>query len=190
MFGTYTQYHHTQHDFVSLPNRGKATIANIKSIKLSEDLNLDGVLHVPHFNVNLLSINKLTRGLKCTVIFFDKFCIMQDVNMGRTIGLGNQFNGLYYLKATQNPRLAHYIHHTSHLWHQWLGHPSNALAQFLSNKIPEIMRDPNHICNIYPLAKQTRLFFSPSTSKSSNAPFDLIHCDIWGPQKLPTQISA
>jgi hypothetical protein len=52
------------------------------------------------------------------------------------------------------------------------------------------MRDPNHICNICPLAKQTRLIFSPSTSKSSNAPFDLIHCDIWGPQKLPTQTSA
>jgi hypothetical protein len=180
----------TQHDFVSLPNGGKATIANIGSIKLSEDLKLDGVLHVPHFNVNLLSVSKLTRGLKCTVIFFDKFCIVQDVNTGRTIGLGKQFNGLYYLKATQNPRLAHHVHHTSHLWHQRLGHPSTAPVQFLSNKIPEIMCNPNHICNICPLAKQTRLFFSPSTSKSSNAPFDLIHCDIWGPHKLPTQTGA
>ena len=180
----------TQHDFVSLPNEGKTTIANIGSIKLSEDLKLDGVLHVPHFNVNLLSVSKLTRGLKCTVIFFDKFCIVQDVNTGRTIGLGKQFNGLYYLKATQNPRLAHHVHHTSHLWHQRLGHPSTAPVQFLSNKIPEIMCDPNHICNIYPLAKQTRLFFSPSNSKSSNASFDLIHCDIWGPYQLPTQTGA
>ena len=28
----------------------------------------------PQFNVNLLSVSKLTRGLKCIVIFFDKLC--------------------------------------------------------------------------------------------------------------------
>jgi len=63
-------------------------------------------------------------------------------------------------------------------------------VQFLSNKIPEIICNPNHICNICPLAKQTHLFFSSSTSKSSNAPFYLIHCDIWRPHKLPTQTGA
>ncbi|CAL2258509.1 unnamed protein product [Prunus armeniaca] len=94
----------TQHDFIGLPNGGKAEIKNIGSIKLSEALTLDGVLHVPQFN---------------------------DVNTGRTIGLGKHFNGLYYLKATQNPHLAHHVHHTSHLWHQRLGHPSNAPTQAL-----------------------------------------------------------
>ncbi|KAI5330645.1 hypothetical protein L3X38_030043 [Prunus dulcis] len=180
----------TQHDFVGLPNGGKAEIKSIGSIKLSEALTLDGVLHVPQFNVNLLSVSKLTRGLKCIVIFFAKFCAVQDVNTGRTIGLGKHFNGLYYLKATQNPHLAHHVHHTSYLWHQRLGHPSNAPTQFLSNKIPEIVCDPHHVCDICPLAKQTRLFFSPSTSMSSNAPFDLIHCDIWGPHKIPTHTGA
>ncbi|CAL8155612.1 unnamed protein product [Prunus armeniaca] len=107
----------TQHDFIGLPNGGKAEIKNIGSIKLSEALTLDGVLHVPQFN---------------------------DVNTGRTIGMGKHFNGLYYLKATQNPHLAHHVHHTSHLWHQRLGHPSIAPTQFLSNKIPKIVCDPNH----------------------------------------------
>ena len=115
----------TQHDFFGLPNKGKIEIKNIRSIKLSEALTLDGVLYVPQFNVNLLSVSKFTRGLKCIVIFFDKFCIVQDVNMGRTIGLGKHFNRLYYLKTTQNPHLAHHVHHTSHLWHRCMGHPSN-----------------------------------------------------------------
>jgi hypothetical protein len=168
----------TQHDFVGLPNRGKAAIENIGFIKFSEALTLDGVLYVPYFNVNLLSVSKLTQGLKFIVIFFDKFYIVQDMNTRRTIGLGKHFNGLYYLKATQNPHLAHHIHHTSDFWHQHLGHPSDAPTQFLSNKIQEIVCDPNRVCDICHLAKQTRLFFSPSNSTSSNAPFDLIHCDI------------
>jgi len=77
-----------------------------------------------------------------------------------------------------------------YLWHQRLGHPSNAPIQLLSNKIPEIVCDPNHVCDVCPLAKQTRLFFSPSTSQSSTAPFDLIHCDIWGPHKIHTHTGA
>ena len=64
------------HDFVRLPNRGKAEIHSVRSIKVSETITLDGVLHVPQFNVNLLSVSKLTRGFQCIVIFFDKFCIM------------------------------------------------------------------------------------------------------------------
>jgi hypothetical protein len=51
---------HTPHDFVGLPNGGKAKIHNVGSIKISKTRTLDGVLHVPQFNVNLLSVSKLT----------------------------------------------------------------------------------------------------------------------------------
>jgi len=88
------------HDFVGLPNEGEAEIHNVGSIKVSETITLEGVLHVPQFNVNLLSVSKLTQGLQCIVIFFDKFCVVQDMTTGRTIGLGKQFNRLYYLTAT------------------------------------------------------------------------------------------
>ena len=36
-----------------------------------------------------------------------------------------------------------------------------------------------------PLAKQTRLPF-PRSSVITNNPFDLIHCDIWGPYSTPS----
>ncbi|RHN48529.1 putative transcription factor interactor and regulator CCHC(Zn) family [Medicago truncatula] len=48
-------------DFVGLPNGEKAAIENIGSIQLSSDLSLDGVLHVPKFHVNLISVLKLIR---------------------------------------------------------------------------------------------------------------------------------
>jgi hypothetical protein len=46
----------------------------------------------------------------------------------------------------------------------------------------EIMFDSKHICDICSLAKQTCLPFHYSEIKTST-PFDLIHCDIWGPHR-------
>lgn len=46
-----------------------------------------------------------------------------------------------------------------------------------------------HLCEICPLAKQTRLSF-PSSSIQSMHCFDLIHCDIWGPHRVPTHTGA
>lgn len=40
-------------------------------------------------------------------------------------------------------------------------------------------------CNVCPCAKQTRIPFPISTSKSF-ACFDLLHMDLWGPYKTPT----
>ena len=179
----------TSHDFVGLPNGGQAAIEGIGSIKLSQELSLDGVLHVPKFRVNLISVSKLTRALKCIVIFYPDFCVVQDVDTKRTIGLGKHFNGLYYLTPSQNPHLAHHVTRTSDLWHQRLGHPSSSPLHFLSQNIPEIMFDPQHVCDICPLAKQSRLCF-PSSSIKTVAPFDLIHCDIWGPHKTRTHSGA
>ena len=43
-------------------------------------------------------------------------------------------------------------------------------------------------CNICPIARQTRLPFT-SSAISTQRPFDLLHCDIWGPHK-PTYSNA
>ena len=49
--------------------------------------------------------------------------------------------------------------------------------------------DSNHSCDVCPLAKQSRLSFGTS-SITSVKPFDLIHCDIWGPYKHPSLSGA
>ncbi|CAA3022790.1 uncharacterized protein LOC111406837 [Olea europaea subsp. europaea] len=172
-----------QHDFVNLPDGRTAPINYVGSYQLSEELKLDGVLHVPKFRVNLLSISKLTKALNCTVTFFSDFCVIQDVDMKSMIGLGKQYNGLYYLSSHQNPHLAPHANNVSSLWYQRLGHPSTTPHQVLSKSILEISFDNKHVCEVCPLAKQTRLPF-PSSSISSFAPFDLLHSDIWGPNKI------
>jgi hypothetical protein len=66
------------------------------------------------------------------------------------------------------------------LWHYRLGHPSDLPLRLLSHVIPQVLHESNKNCSICPLAKQHRLSF-PHSSSISPQPFDLIHCDIWGP---------
>ncbi|CAL2277125.1 unnamed protein product [Prunus armeniaca] len=115
--------------------------------------------------------------------------VLHDVDTKKTIGLGKHFDGLYYLTPTQNPHLATHVRRTSMLWHQRLGHPSSTPLHSLSKTIPEIMFHSEQICDVCPLAKQTRLPFTSSSIKTV-APFDLIHCDIWGPHNTRTHSGA
>ncbi|KAI5342472.1 hypothetical protein L3X38_010347 [Prunus dulcis] len=105
----------THHEFVGLHNGEQAEIHNIGSIKLTKDLSLDGVLHVPKFHVNLLSVRKLTRALCCIITFYLDFCAVQDMVTKKTIGLGKHFDGHYYLTPAQNPHLISHVHRTSDL---------------------------------------------------------------------------
>lgn len=108
---------------------------------------------------------------------------MLDSTTKRTIGLGRQINGLYYLIPNQSPPLSNTIHLTTNLWHRRLGHPSTSPLQILSQTTPEISFDFNKFCDVCHLAKQSRLPFS-SSGIFTRKPFDLIHCDIWGPHKI------
>ncbi|CAL8101391.1 unnamed protein product [Prunus armeniaca] len=52
--------------------------------------------------------------------------ISMDLATGRTIGLGKQRGGLYYMSLLNTASLSCHVSHTSSLWHQRLGHPSPA----------------------------------------------------------------
>jgi hypothetical protein len=102
------------------------------------------------------------------------------------IGLGKQRNGLYYLAAlatknsvntssspTKQPNCNLTISSTD-LWHHRLGHASSSHLSFIAKNLLNFPVQSNNTCPVCPLAKQSRLPFSPSTISS------LIHCDIWG----------
>ena len=104
----------------------------------------------------------------------------------KMIGLGKQNNGLYYFhskaKAGHHPTTCNTFAQPN-LWHQRLGHPSMTLLRYLAGSIYDIYFSPNKHCDIYHLAKQTRLQFS-SSSISTIEHFELIHCDIWDHKKF------
>ena len=72
-------------------------------------------------------------------------------------------------------------------WHNRFSHESDSVLKILSNKIPFAL--PNEFstksCYVCPIAKFRRSSF-PSVNNVSDKPFDLIHCDIWGPYKHST----
>ena len=71
------------------------------------------------------------------------------------------------------------------LWQFRLGHPSLSKMTFLHNVLPSFSAKRIDVCTIFPLAKQKRLPF-PSYNNLCNAPFSLIHVDVWGPYSVCT----
>ena len=177
------------HTSVTLPNGNKVQIDSIGSTNFGSDFSLSNVLHVPSFCVNLLSVSKITKSLNCSITFFADFCILQDLATKKTIGLGRQHDGLYYFSPNITPSpnlLTPQVNQTSSqpdLWHKRLGHPSIHPMKHLADLVPEISFSSNKVCDICPLAKQTRLPFGLSII-STKKPFELIHCDIWGPFRV------
>ncbi|KAI3460266.1 hypothetical protein Pfo_016929 [Paulownia fortunei] len=157
---------------VTLPNGSYAKITSVGYVHISQNLHIYNVLCSPSFHVNLLSVCQLTSALNCSIHFFPTFCILQDLATKRMIGLGKQRVNSHLLSI-----------------HKRMGHPSKLPSQFLLKIIPPFFYDSHHSCDVCPLAKQTRLSFSPSSIQSTHS-FDLIHCDIWGPQKIETHCGA
>ena len=73
---------------ISFPDGDQAHIESIGSLHITPHIKLNDVLKVPQFQVNLLSVSKLTQTLQCIVMFFFYFCVVQDTTTRKTIGLG------------------------------------------------------------------------------------------------------
>ncbi|KAL6339861.1 hypothetical protein AAG906_034949 [Vitis piasezkii] len=74
------------HSSVHIADGSKSKIAGTGSIKLTKDLYLDSVLHVPNLDCNLLSISKLARDLQCVTKFYPNSCVFRDLKSGKMIG--------------------------------------------------------------------------------------------------------
>jgi len=191
---------------VIMPSGEQALITSTGTLHLNSIISLKNVLGVPSFKVDLMSISRITRGLNCSVTFFPYWCVLQDLAMKTTIGLGKQRGGLYYLVtlastpptpkyqpsastaiATQSSR-SHVISSTD-LWHRRLGHLSSSILHFMAKTLLNFPFKFQDACDICALSKQCRLPFSTS-SISSIQPFELIHYNIWGPYKIPSLSSA
>jgi hypothetical protein len=163
------------------------------SVSIIPSMTLAFVFHVPNLAANLLSIARITIELNCCVIFYSYYCFFQDLAMGKMIGSGSLNDGLYYLDSRPDThgRLIQAYHTVRAddsaariwLWHQRLGHPSFLILQrmfptlFLHNNVSKFQYET---CE---LSKHYLVSFSPSINKS-DAPFVLVHTDVWGPLRV------
>ena len=104
--------------------------------------------------------------------------------------LGSSFQSIFnsiFKSAFSKPQ-SHVLNNTvvpSSLWHLRLGHPSDAKLSSLKNVLHDSVCTFNKDCEICPLAKHKRLPF-PFPNHISDSPFNIVHCDIWGPYSDPT----
>ncbi|CAH9124860.1 unnamed protein product, partial [Cuscuta epithymum] len=168
---------HPSDSTVRIPNGESVPVSAVGSLNLPNGFYLRRVLYVPRFQCNLLSASRLTIDLNCSLTFFSDSCILQDLPSGKIIGKGLFRNGLYYLELPQGEGIAMAATLDFGLWHQRLGHASSGKLQHIT--FLKGLRQSNSFCDPCLRAKQTRLPFPKSTSKTTRR-FELIHCDIWG----------
>ena len=151
------------------------------------------VLYVSDFDCTLISVSKLLKQTGCIAIFTDTLCFLQDRFSSTLIGAGEEREGVYYftgVTVARSSRTGKDKTSSSVLWHRRLGHPSyNSLSSLpVLDSLPV---DFSHTdsCDICLLSKQTREVFHESFNKAV-APFDLVHCDVWGPYRTPASCGA
>jgi hypothetical protein len=122
----------------------------------------------------------------------------------KMIGAARRLNWLYYLQQPSNTdsssvidssfsfsnpsaavksvsyQLCNTSINQSCLWHIKLGHVSNKILKEICKQYPDIKFHDLSDCDICHLARQKRLSYPISNTKSSSF-FQLIHIDIWGP---------
>lgn len=185
---------------VLLPDGAIKKVKCVGEVTLKRNIILKGVLYIPDFQYNLISVSKLAASANLSFLFDSSGCIMQDLSSKQTIGVGRMKKNLYLLQKSDIYEKESFCKALisenclmisckgsieNDFWHERLGHPSaNVLCKMNISK--NINR--NDICEVCHSAKQTRLPF-PLSSITTKAPFELLHVDIWGPYSV-TSISG
>ena len=129
LFNTYSSCSGSEK--IKIADGSFSPIAEKGLVKLSKNIDLKFVLHVPKLACNLLSVSKLTKGSNCHVFFYDSHCEFQDQNSGKKIDSAKLINGLYYFDGVFSNKRTQGLSSVSSLsvyeqimfCHLRLGHP-------------------------------------------------------------------
>ncbi|KAJ9542741.1 LOW QUALITY PROTEIN: hypothetical protein OSB04_029247 [Centaurea solstitialis] len=169
---------HTPSARVTVADGNLSQVEGSGTVKLSPSVLLSSVLSLPNFSFNLMSVSKITRGLKCSVNFFPDYCVFQDLQTKRIIGRGRESDGLYIFEQRTPYSLTSSSFASAFEVHCRLGHPS---LQSLKKLHPEFSHLLSLQCESCQFAKHQCVHLSPRVNKRATSPFQLVHSDVWGP---------
>jgi len=193
----FTSYSQINPISVKLPNGSKVIAYYSGSAFINQDHILDNVLFIPNFTFNLLLVAKLIDNLSCVIIFYSNGCHSKNKNSLKVIGSSDMQDRLYIprvpsyqnlqIKPVKSPHITNTVNFTASdletVWHFQLGHVSNKSFGVIKNKFSFVKYNKSFIFYICQFAKQKRLSFPLSASKSKKC-FDLIHVDVCRPYSL------
>ena len=174
---------------VSIADGHSCFVKGYGSTKPTPSLTLHNVLYVPGFPTNLLSISTITGTLNCVAIFYPFYCVFKDLRTGQRIGLGCENGHGIYEVVSNTPSsgllaLFSSSFATSILWHRRLGHP--CLSKIKQN-LPWLSLT-EFVCELCQMGKHYRSTYAARDSIPSSRAFDLIHCDVLGPSRVPSPL--
>lgn len=178
---------------IKLPD-GRFTVAVQKGlVPMGTQITLREVFLVEGLSCHLISVSQLTRDSTCIFQISDKFCTIQDRTTRTLIGAGEQIHGLYFFRSLS---VAAALvtgctdQFSRDVWHRRLGHPSLKVVDKLPiSGFSSSSGLGNKACDICIRAKHSRDSFPVSLNKTTT-PFELIHCDLWGPYRTPALCGA
>nr|KYP36220.1 Copia protein [Cajanus cajan]KYP68721.1 Copia protein [Cajanus cajan] len=167
--------------YVTVPTGNVVLVESMGYIDLDKNIKLENVLFVPQFSCNLISVHKLARDSKCILTYDENRCVLQDQTMKEMIGLGDMHEGVYILRRpTKSIYFTAFLKNMAGTWHSRLGHPLFEALQKISNIVKcSFITNKEECCDICHKSKQCRFPFNRSNNKAE-APFHLIHYDLWG----------
>ncbi|KAF0721032.1 hypothetical protein Ae201684_019240, partial [Aphanomyces euteiches] len=192
---------------VCLPNGGRVAVEGVGSVILTVKcdltdqrvkIKLNGVLYMPKFNRNLISVRKSAKaGLKFNFETTEDHLVVMSNSQSITV-IGDPQEPLYILKhiradeslekAEANAMVAH---PTFDLWHKRLGHLNPVAMKRLLDKgvvrgFKVVQSDlDGWICDACELGKKTRRVKLPSSAASVNRCNAKVHSDLTGPIETP-----
>ena len=181
--------------------------ANGDSVPLSSvglvatpSVSLSNVYFIPSLSMNLAYVGQICNSGH-DVWFYVSNCFIHDRQIQEVIGTCRREGGLYVLDNFKDPSditvstvdlYSYWLNRSSsvfYLWHSRLGHVYASILKFLvsSRALRQLESHDILDCNGCKLEKFTALPFNKSVS-FSNASFDLVHYDFWGPSLVSFNI--
>ena len=165
-------------------------VVGIGKMSISHIGKIDNVLHVPKLFVSLISVQRLAKLKEYSILFDDIDAYLCHKVDGWKIGLAKVRQGLYYLPG-RNPiallgagtpvaMKGMTFKETIVEIHQRMGHPSFHLLKHMYPHLFKDLKVDDFICDACQLGKFKRTTY-PSSNNRTLKPFQLIHCDVWGP---------
>ncbi|KAL2944617.1 Retrovirus-related Pol polyprotein from transposon RE2 [Bienertia sinuspersici] len=96
---------------IHLPNGGTAEVTHVGEVELKNGLKLKNVIYAPHFQHNLISVQKLSQQEDCEVIFTQEHCMIKDRSSPYVLGVGRMVKGVYHLVNMKVEKLAEKLKH-------------------------------------------------------------------------------